>query len=96
MDKEELSRNLYRTKSEMPEEEVRCLNELSDDISAYKPNVIFIYTKSWVEEMDLYLYLSKVGFIESAMSNYQEIIKFKDYYVFVRKDLIPKLNQNNF
>lgn len=80
----------YRKRSEMPPEEVRILEEVSEDIVKQKPKLIFINVSdscyAWIKGFNVGKYLAQSGFLDDAMRNYTMIGLVDEHEMYVRQD----------
>lgn len=77
----------YRVGEEAPEEEVRFLAEFAEDIRTIRPRLIFVFDggrhQGCPEGFVLIDYLTKTGFIETAMHHYVELPRVSACKVFL-------------
>lgn len=75
----------YRLEEEAPEEEVRFLEELAEDIAENEPDLILIHDSRaiWVKGFMLKEYLAKTSFLTRAMHKYTQLPSVSDYDVYV-------------
>jgi hypothetical protein len=80
----------YHPRSQMPPEEVRILQELSEDISTLKPKLIFInVSDSCVgcpHGFNMGEYLAQSGILDSAMTSYTMVGMANEEAVYIRRD----------
>jgi hypothetical protein len=80
----------YHQRSQMPPEEVRILEELSEDISTLKPKLIFINVSdscvACPHGFNMGEYLAQSGILDSAMRSYTKVGMANEEAIYIRQE----------